>query len=211
MALLQRFLVAAFAVGAASTESQSLDALVADDECGESDSACALNALQFLAKEESKDDAREDPSPLESDDEPAVGLEAANYARRSTASLTCSQWGSSRKSCSGTIYGPCPGNAGGYYTCSGDWNGNNAQHSRSTSCNACGLERAVPYARWMMNELEGHCHGSWSSGGGHEQRTCIGRCRNNGGEYSCTLSKTGRTSMHVACSTTCTYGTLPGR
>jgi len=52
MALFRCFLAAAFAVGAASTESQSLDALVADDECGESDSACALNALQILAKEE---------------------------------------------------------------------------------------------------------------------------------------------------------------
>jgi len=137
-------------------------------------------------------------------------VEAAWYARRSTASLSCSHWWPSRGTCSGTIYGPCPGSAGEYFTCSGDFSGNDGSMSHSRSCNACGFFQAPRYALWMFGILEqdGVCHGSFSQGGGHSQRTCIGRCP-GGGEYSCSASRTPSASVHLACSSTCTQWTLP--
>merc|ERR1719330_1298283 len=139
-----------------------------------------------------------------------ITLDAANYARRSTASLTCSHWGSSSSTCSGTIYGPCPGQAGGYYTCTGDWSGTDGHMAKTSSCNGCGSRESPRYAGWAFSILNGHCHGSWASSqsGGHNQDSCIGRCR-GGGEYSCTLSNSHRASKHIACSSTCTIGTLP--
>lgn len=137
-----------------------------------------------------------------------ITLEAAFYARRSTASLTCSHWGQSAGTCSGTLYGPCPGWAGSYYTCSGDWSHADGHMSSSNSCNACGLAESSRYAKWAFGIVDSNCHGSFSNGGGYHQRTCIGRC-SGGGEYSCSISETGETSVHIACSSTCTGRSLP--
>merc|ERR1712113_572148 len=129
--------------------------------------------------------------------------EAAWYVRRSTASLTCSHWDEGfTGTCSGTIYGPCPG-SGSYYTCSGTWSGANAEMVGSTSCNSCGVFASRRYVvRVLVMFLFGGCQGSFSQGGGHRQQTCIGRCF-GGGEYSCSLSRTFGTSVHIACSSTC--------
>merc|ERR1711865_134942 len=116
-------------------------------------------------------------------------VEAAWYARRSTATLTCSHWDWSRGTCAGT------------------WSGRDA-HLSASSCNACGFFASPRYAAWALAILDGQCHGSFSQGGGHGQRTCIGRCP-GGGEYSCSASETAGTSVHLTCSSTCTPGTLP--
>lgn len=200
-------------------------ALAVDDEClgstGELHEECSLNALQLRgaatdpvdhagtavtlpAKVSRDDDAAIDPDDLN------VTLEAEYYARRSTASLTCSHWGGGgRGTCSGTVYGPCPNEAGGYYTCSGDWSGNNFHMTRASSCNSCGPEQSRRYIQWAYGIANGNCRGSFSMGGGHNQKNCIGRC--GSGEYSVSVSDTKRASKHIAASSTCTYGSLPHR